>query len=130
MTFQIVIILILIGVCAGMMSGFVGIGGGVIIVPSLIYLLGMGQHEAQGTSLLLMLPPIGILAFMNYYNSKSITNTNIIYGSIIAVTFIIGGYFGSKLSLKMDGSIIKIIFGIIMALVAIKMIFSGYKEFK
>lgn len=130
MSFQIIIILILIGVAAGMMSGFVGIGGGVIIVPSLVYLLGMDQHAAQGTSLLLMLPPIGILAFMNYYNSKSITNTNVVYGSIIAVTFIIGGYFGSKLSLKIDGSIVKIIFGIVMALVAVKMIFGGIKDFR
>ena len=66
MTTQTIIILILIGLAAGIMSGFVGIGGGVIMVPAFVYILGMSQHTAQGTSLLLMLPPIGILAVMNY----------------------------------------------------------------
>lgn len=130
MTFQTIIILILIGVIAGMMSGFVGIGGGVIIVPSLIYILGMNQFEAQGTSLLLMLPPIGILAFMNYYKSGNVTNTNLIYGSIIAITFVIGGYFGSKLSLKLNENIVKLVFGCVMALVAFKMIYSGFKSLR
>ena len=130
MTMQTLIVLILIGIVAGMMSGFVGIGGGVIIVPSLIYILGLSQFEAQGTSLLLMLPPIGILAFMNYYKSGNVTNINILYGSIIAVTFIIGGYFGSKLSLRLNENVVKLIFGCVLAFVAFKMILSGIKSFK
>ena len=90
------IILILIGLVAGALSGFVGVGGGIIIVPALVYLLGLSQFEAQGTSLLLMLPPIGILAAMNYYQSGAV---NWKYASVIALTFVVGGYFGSKISI-------------------------------
>jgi uncharacterized membrane protein YfcA len=82
MTTQTILLLILIGLFAGMMSGFVGIGGGVIIVPALIYIMGLSQHEAQGTSLILMLPPIGILAVMNYYKAGQL---NLNYGIIIAI---------------------------------------------
>lgn len=91
MDVQTIIILSAIGLSAGILSGFVGIGGGIIIVPALIYLLGLTQHQAQGTSLFLMLPPIGILAVYNYYQSGTI---NFWFGGIIAITFIIGGYFG------------------------------------
>lgn len=124
MTIQTVLILILIGLFAGLMSGFVGIGGGVVIVPALVYLVGLPQHAAQGTSLLLMLPPIGILAVMNYYKAGQV---NIWYGLIIALTFVVGGYFGSKLALKLNENIVKLIFGILMLYVSVKMIYSGYK---
>ncbi len=67
MTLQTVIVLLVIGLAAGILSGLVGIGGGIIIVPALVYFLGFNQHEAQGTSLGLLLPPVGILAVMNYY---------------------------------------------------------------
>jgi uncharacterized membrane protein YfcA len=122
MTFQTILALVLIGIFAGMMSGFVGIGGGVIIVPALVYIVGLTQHEAQGTSLLLMLPPIGILAVMNYYKAGQM---NITYGVIIAIAFVIGGYFGSKLSLQMSVSKVRLIFGLLMLYVAIKLIYSG-----
>ena len=65
------ITLLFIGLFAGIASGYVGIGGGIIIIPSLIYFLGLGQHQAQGVSLALMLPPIGVLAFYKYYQSGS-----------------------------------------------------------
>ncbi|TNE55842.1 MAG: sulfite exporter TauE/SafE family protein [Bacteroidetes bacterium] len=125
MTPQVIIILILIGLVAGITSGFVGVGGGIIIVPALIYMLGLGQHEAQGTSLLLMLPPIGILAVMNYYRAGQINWT---YGMIIAATFVLGGYIGSKLSLRMSPGIVRLIFGLIMAYVSVKLIISGYQS--
>ena len=118
-------ILVLIGITAGMLSGFVGIGGGVIIVPALVYLMGMSQHGAQGTSLMLMLPPIGILAVYNYYKAGSV---NIWYGVVIAIFFVIGGYFGSKISLRMNPSWVKLIFGVIMIYVAFRMVWSGVKE--
>jgi hypothetical protein len=121
------IILILIGLLAGALSGFVGIGGGIIIVPALVYLLGLSQFEAQGTSLLLMLPPIGILAVLNYYQSGEV---NWKYASVIALTFVVGGYFGSKITLKLDETLVKLIFGILMLLVAIKMIISGFAFFQ
>lgn len=127
MTLQTVIILVLIGISAGIASGFIGVGGGIIIVPALVYALGLGQHEAQGTSLLLMLPPIGILAVMNYYKAGQM---NLGYGAIIAATFVIGGYLGSKLALKMNPAWVKLIFGTLMLYVAFKMVYSGFKEVK
>ena len=127
MSFGTLIILILIGLFGGIMSGFVGIGGGVIIVPALIYVIGFPQHMAQCTSLFLMLPPIGILAFMNYYKAGQV---NLVYGVVIAVAFILGGYFGSKLSLKLSPAIVKSIFGLVMAYVAFRMIYSGIIELR
>ena len=123
MTTQTILILVLIGVLAGILSGFVGVGGGVIIVPALVYALGMSQYEAQGTSLFVLLLPVGILAVLNYSKSGEI---NWKFGLIIAVTFVIGGFIGSKLALKISPALVKLIFGIIMALVSIKLILSGY----
>lgn len=125
MTFQTIIILILIGIFAGAISGFIGVGGGVIIVPALVYFLSVSQHTAQGTSLLLMLPPIGILAVMNYYKAGQIDWT---YGIIIASTFIIGAYFGSKISLKLNANTVKLVFGIFMLYVSISMIYKSLKS--
>ncbi len=119
-----ILILILIGLTAGILSGFIGVGGGIIIVPALIYFLGLSQHAAQGTSLALMLPPIGILAAMNYYKTG---NMNITFALIIAGAFILGGYFGSKLSLKLSPLMVKLIFGLIMLYAAIRMIWSSVK---
>jgi uncharacterized membrane protein YfcA len=125
MTTQTVIILILIGIFAGAMSGFIGVGGGVIIVPALVYFLGVSQHTAQGTSLLLMLPPIGILAVMNYYKAGHIHWG---YGIVIATAFILGAYFGSKLSLKLNANVVKLVFGIFMLYVSIRMIYTSTKS--
>ena len=127
MSVGIFILLLLIGFAAGALSGFVGIGGGVVIVPALIYIIGMTQHEAQGTSLLLMLPPIGILAVMNYYKAGHI---NFTYGIIVASAFVIGGFVGSKISLKLSPSVVKLSFGVILLYVAVSMIVSGYKSYR
>ncbi len=127
MTFQTVLLLVLIGLFAGMMSGFVGIGGGVVMVPALVYIMGLSQHEAQGTSLILMLPPIGILAVMNYYKAGQL---NIWYGVVIAMAFVIGGYYGSKIALKLSPSVVKLVFGVLMLYVSFKMIYSGLKTIK
>ena len=121
---QTIISLVFIGVLAGIVSGFIGIGGGIIIVPGLIYLAGLTQMQAQGTSLALMLPPIGILAFMHYYKEG---NVDLKVAGIVAITFVIGGFFGAKLAHKIDQNLVKIIFGVLMLLIAIKMIFSGVK---
>ena len=120
-----IIILLCLGLVAGMLSGLVGIGGGIVIVPALVYFLGYSQHQAQGTSLFILVMPVGILAVMNY--SKT-ANINWNYGLIIALTFVIGGYFGSKLSLKLSPSVVKLVFGLIMAFVSIKLILSGYNS--
>ena len=115
------IILIVIVVLAGLLSGVVGVGGGLIIIPLLIILLGLSQHQAQGTSLAVMLPPIGILAAINYHKAGFVKWE---YAMIIAVTFIIGGYFGSKYAVALKPEIVKRVFGIVMLIGALKMIFS------
>ena len=124
-----VLILIGIGLTAGVLSGFIGIGGGVIMVPALIIFLGMSQHEAQGVSLTLMLPPVGILAFYSYYTKGVITNSHLYFAGVMVVAFIIGGLFGARLSLKVSPSLVKLIFGVIMLYVAIKMIIGGWSFF-
>jgi len=115
------IILIVIGILAGLLSGVVGVGGGLIMIPLLIILLGLSQHQAQGTSLAVMLPPIGILAAINYHKAGFVEWE---YAMIIAVTFIIGGYFGSKYAVSLRPEIVKRVFGIVMLIGALKMIFS------
>lgn len=121
MTISTLIILVCIGLLAGFLSGMIGIGGGIIIVPALVYLLGVSQQSAQGTSIALMLPPIGILAAMNYYKAGSL---DLKYAAVIAVTFIIGGYLGSKMSLAyFSEAAMKKVFGIILMVISIKMVF-------
>ncbi len=115
-----VLILVIIGLAAGILSGFAGVGGGVIIIPALIFLLGMTQFEAQGTSLAMMIPPIGIMAAFNYYKDGYI---NWKYAMILAAFFFIGGYFGSKLALSLPQNIVKKSFAVFIILVGVKMLF-------
>jgi uncharacterized membrane protein YfcA len=126
MTTETIIILALIGIGAGILSGFVGIGGGVVIVPALVYFLGLTQHQAQGTSLFVLAMPVVALAMMNYWKTG---NVNWKFGLIIAITFFIGGFVGSKLALKLSPGLVKFIFGIIMAYVSVRLLLSGYQSF-
>lgn len=121
MTLTTILVLLLIGAAAGFASGFVGVGGGIIIVPALVFFLGYTQHMAQGTSLTLMLPPIGLLGFYNYYKSG---NTNVTAALVIAAAFVLGAYFGSKISISMDQRMVKRIFGVIMMVTAVKLLFT------
>jgi uncharacterized membrane protein YfcA len=125
MTTQTILILVVIGLLAGILSGFVGVGGGIIIVPALVFMLGLTQHQAQGTSLFVLSIPVVILATMNYWKTG---NVNWKYGLIIALTFVVGGYIGSKLSLKMSPGLVKFLFGILMAYVSFRLIVSGYQS--
>jgi len=84
--------ILLVGLVVGMISGVVGIGGGVLFVPALIWLLGMNQHKAQGTSLAALLAPVGIFAFMEYYRKG---NADLRVGLLLAAGFLVGGYFGA-----------------------------------
>ena len=118
-------ILLTIGVLAGIASGFVGIGGGLIIVPALIYFLDLDQHTAQGTSLALMLPPIGILAAMQYHSEEHVEWT---YSAIIAVTFILGAWLGSKWSLKLPTSVVRLVFSAILFYAAIGMAVKAFRD--
>ena len=121
MDYSTIISLVIIGLFAGVASGMVGIGGGLVIVPCLVYAVSFSQFNAQGTSIAAMLPPIGILAAMNYYKADAI---NWKYAIIISATFILGGYFGSKLTLTyISESTLKKVFGVLMLVGGIKMIF-------
>ena len=124
---QTLITLILIGLTAGIASGFIGIGGGIVIIPALIYFLGLSQFEAQGVSLTLMLPPIGILAFYNYYQQGHLSKELIVFALVMGIAFVVGGFIGSKISLKTPIHWVKIFFGSAMFYVSIKMIVSGFK---
>lgn len=118
MTVQIIIILIIIGLCAGMLSGLIGVGGGIIVVPALVFFLGFSQHEAQGTSLGLLTLPVVFLAAMNYYKEGHV---DVKVVGIMCVAFFIGGWLGSKLSLALPEDIVKKFFGVILMYTAFKM---------
>lgn len=118
MTVQIILLLVLIGLAAGILSGLVGVGGGIIVVPALVFFLGFTQQQAQGTSLGLLLLPVGILAVLNYYNKGQI---DIKVVGIMAAAFIIGGWLGSKWALSLPEIVVKRIFAIILFYSAIKM---------
>lgn len=120
MTLTIVLILLTVGLAAGFLSGLVGIGGGIIIVPVLVYFLGYSQHQAQGTTLFMFLLPIGILGVLNYHKQGFVDFKSAL---IICSTFIFGSYFGSKFAISLDQKTIKQIFGIIIILLGCKMLF-------
>lgn len=122
MSISTLIILILIGFTAGVFSGMIGIGGGIILIPALIYFLKLDQHTAQGTSIAIMLPPIGIFAAYNYYKEGHV---NIYYSIVIALAFMLGGYFGSLWVLKMSPTLLRRIFSVILILIAAKMLLSN-----
>ena len=121
MSTSVLLLLIVIGIITGFMAGMLGIGGAIIMIPALVFFLGLTQQTAQGTSLAVMLPPIGILAAYNYYKAGQV---NIKFALILAVAFIIGSYFGSKLAINIPQPVLKKIFGILLLLVAAKMLFS------
>lgn len=124
MTTQIVLTIIIIGLAAGILSGLIGVGGGIILVPALVYFLHYTQHQAQGTSLGVLTFPVVIIAFLNYYKDSKTSghpiNINVIL--LLAVGFIVGGYFGSKLALKIDQALLKKIFAVILLYTAFKML--------
>lgn len=124
MTTSTIITLIIIGLLAGVLSGLVGVGGGIIMVPLFVFFLGLTQHNAQGLSLAVMLPPVTFLAVYNYHIAGDGGNIDWKMALIVATLFIIGGFFGSKLALLIDQRMLKKIFGVMMLLVAIKLIFS------
>ncbi|HEY1039723.1 MAG TPA: sulfite exporter TauE/SafE family protein [Bacteroidia bacterium] len=114
-----IIVLLLVGLVAGALSGLVGIGGGIVIVPVLVYFLGFSQHQAQGTTLFMFLFPIGILGVLNYAKAGHVDWK---VAGIIAITFVIGSYFGSKFAIKLDQQTIKRVFGAIIIILGTKML--------
>ena len=121
MSTSVLLLLIVIGIITGFMAGMLGIGGAIIMIPALVFFLGLTQQMAQGTSLAVMLPPIGIIAAYNYYKAGQ---DNLTFAMILAATFLIGSYFGSKLAINIPQPVLKKIFGVLLLLVAVKMLFS------
>jgi uncharacterized membrane protein YfcA len=120
MPIQTIVLLVIVGLLAGMLSGLVGLGGGVIIVPALVFLLGFSQHQAQGTSLGILLLPAGIFAVMNYYK-KGYIDVKVVL--LLFVGFLVGGYFGSKISLTLPEAMLKKVFAVALVLIAAKVLF-------
>ena len=113
--------LLLLGVVVGMFSGVVGIGGGVLFVPALIWLLGMDQHKAQGTSLGALLAPVGIFAFWEYYREG---NADLRVGLLLAAGFLVGGYFGAVVAQYIPEVWLRRIFAIALVGIGGRMWFS------
>ena len=123
MTITTILALIVIGLLAGILSGLVGVGGGIIMVPLFVIFLGLTQHNAQGLSLAVMLPPVTFLAVYNYHKAGGGT-IDWKVALIVSTLFIIGGFIGSKMAIQIDQKILKKIFGVVMLIVAVKLIFS------
>src|SRR5579883_2068872 len=114
------LLLALLGVAAGVASGVVGIGGGIILVPALVFLFGLSQHQAQGTTLALLVPPIGILAAWAYWKQGFV---DLRIAGLVCTGFVVGSVVGAKLSLGLPDHVLQRIFGITLFLFSLKMIF-------
>jgi len=113
------LLLVLLGLAAGTLSGLVGIGGGIIIIPALVLLFGLTQHQAQGTTLALLIPPIGILAAWTYYKQGFV---DIRIALFIILGFVAGSYFGAKIATRLNEATLERVFGVVLLLIALKMI--------
>jgi len=114
------VLFILLGAGVGVFSGLFGLGGGIVVIPALIFLFGFTQHMAQGTSLAMMIPPIGILAVLQYYKAG---NVQVLPAMLLCVGFVIGGYFGAKMALTLPSDVMRKLFGGVLFLFSIRMIF-------
>ncbi len=113
------ILLLTIGLVAGILGGLLGIGGGIIMVPALIFLLGFSQHAAQGTTLAMMVPPIGLLAAWTYYSRGDV---DIRVAALMCAGFFVGGFIGAKFAVAIPDIMLKRIFGVALIIIAVKMI--------
>jgi uncharacterized membrane protein YfcA len=115
----IIVTVLLIGLAAGILGGMVGVGGGLIVVPALVYFLGYSQHAAQGTSLGLLVLPVAVLGMMNYYKAGHVDFKIV---GLLAAGFVVGSYFGSKWSLVLPQEMVKKVFAVLLFYTAFKMI--------
>ena len=107
---------IILGLIAGMASGLIGIGGGIILVPALLYVFGLNQHQAQGTTLALMVPPIGLLAAYTYYKAGHV---NLKISAFVVIGFFFGGLIGARFANQIPTHVLRRIFAVVMVLVGI-----------
>lgn len=119
---DVTILYLLIGFLAGTLSGLIGIGGGVIIVPSLIFLFGFSQHQAQGTTLALLVPPIGFLAAWIYYQQGYVDLKAALF---ICMGFLAGGFCGAKFATNLSNTFLEKMFGGALLFIALKMLFTS-----
>ena len=116
-----ILLYLLLGVVAGTLSGLIGIGGGVIIVPALVFLFGMSQHQAQGTTLALLVPPIGLLAAWTYYTQGYV---DLRIAAFVCMGFFLGGLLGAKIATGLSNVVLEKVFGAALLLIALKMLFA------
>jgi uncharacterized membrane protein YfcA len=109
---------IIIGLTGGVLSGLLGIGGAVLVIPALILVYGFDQRLAQGTTLMMMIPPIGLLAALEYYNSGYADLRAAIF---MAIFFFIGGFIGAKFAVKIDPLILRRVFAVLLVIIAVRM---------
>lgn len=115
-----VFLYLLLGLVAGIFSGLIGIGGAIIIIPSLVLLFGLSQHTAQGTTLALMVPPIGLLAAWTYYKQGFV---DFKIAGLICLGFFFGGLVGAKFATEIPDDILRKVFGVILLVSSLRMIF-------
>jgi len=116
-----ILLYLLLGLVAGTFSGLIGIGGGTIILPVLVFLFGLSQHQAQGTTLALLVPPIGLLAAWTYYKQGYV---DLHVAALICIGFLFGGLVGAKLATKLSNVVLERVFGVALLLISLKMIFA------
>jgi uncharacterized protein len=124
MTTQVILTALFIGLAAGMLSGLVGVGGGIIMVPALVFFMNYTQHQAQGSSLAVLTLPVVIIASLYYYHQcqKMGTPIDLKVVGLLAAGFLVGGFFGSKIALAVNQDVLKKIFAVILFYTAIKML--------
>jgi len=120
-----ILMLLLIGLLAGILSGLVGVGGGIIIVPALVFLLAFSQKAAQGTSLGILLLPVGVLAVSQYYKQGYIDFKVV---AIVSFGFLLGGLIGGRVAVNISDAMLKKVFAIVLIITALKMLFFDGKS--
>jgi uncharacterized membrane protein YfcA len=115
-----ILLFLLLGLVAGIFSGLIGIGGAIIIIPSLVLLFGLSQHTAQGTTLALMVPPIGLLAAWVYYRQGFV---DLKIAGLICLGFFVGGLLGAKFAVAIPDQLLRKVFGVVLLAASLKMMF-------
>jgi len=122
---EMILLLLAIGLCAGVLSGLFGIGGGVVIVPALVYIMGFSMHRAIGTSLAVLLPPVGLIAFLEYYRHH---NVNVRAALLIAAALIIGAWLGALTANRLPAPVLRLLFGFLVVVLGGYMVADAVKK--